>query len=87
MNRLGFLILSILEQNQAVSHVSAMSVNEILEAEDYGYRRNTIFKKIKEFETLGYVRKGLKDGRADTFYITDAGSTLLKGIRSGSKGD
>ena len=80
MNRLGFLILSILKQNEAVNSVSAMSLREIAESEDFGYRENTVFKKIKEFESLGYVLKGMKDGRADTFFITDDGLETLKGI-------
>lgn len=47
MNRLGFLILSILKQNEAVNSVSAMSLREIAESEDFGYRENTVFKKNK----------------------------------------
>ena len=80
MNRLGFLILSILEQNEAVNSVSAMSLREIAESEDFGYRENTVFKKIKEFELSGFVLKGMKDGRADTFFITNDGLEALKGI-------
>ena len=50
MNRLSFVILSILHQNSAVSNVTAMTLKEIMESEDYGYKLNTVFKKIKEFE-------------------------------------
>ena len=60
MNRLSFVILSILHQNSAVSNVTAMTLKEIMESEDYGYKLNTVFKKIKEFELSGYVCKGLK---------------------------
>lgn len=80
MNRLGFLILSILKQNEAVNSVSAMSLREIAESEDFGYRENTVLKKIKEFELSGFVLKGMKDGRADTFFITNDGLEALKGI-------
>jgi len=56
-----------------------MSVREITETEeDFGYKENTIFKKIKEFEKSGYIRRGLKEGRADTFYITAAGREFLE---------
>ena len=44
------------------------------------------FKKIKEFELSGYVCKGLKDGRADTFFITEKGCLALECIRDGKRG-
>ena len=78
MNRLGFLVLSILFQNGATSRLSSMSVQEISDTEDFGYKPNTIFKKIKEFEEGGYIGRGLKEGRADTFFITDAGCEFLE---------
>lgn len=55
-----------------------MSVQEISDTEDFGYKPNTIFKKIKEFEEGGYIGRGLKEGRADTFFITDAGCEFLE---------
>ncbi len=78
MNRLGFLVLSILSRNNALDRISAMTVKEIAAAEDLGYRDNTIFKKIVLFEEMGYVGAGYKEGRARTFYITDRGIELLK---------
>ena len=81
MNRFEYLILSILEKAGSFSLASAMTVREITETEDYGYRENTIYKKLREFEVSGYIVKGFKDGRADTFYITDTGRELLKNAR------
>ena len=49
MNRLGFIVLSILSQNGATNKLSSMSVQEISDTEEFGYKPNTIFKKIKEF--------------------------------------
>ena len=81
MNRLGFLVLSILAKYEATDKLSSMSVREIAETEEYGYRENTIYKKMKEFEELGYIDRGLLDGRAVTFYITDAGSRALEKVK------
>ena len=81
MNRLGFLVLSILVKYEAVDKLSSMSVHEIAEMEDYGYRENTIYKKIKEFEESGYIGRGLPDGRAVTFYITAEGSRALEKVK------
>jgi hypothetical protein len=77
LNRLGFLILSVLSKSGAVDRKSAMTVREIAEAEDLGYKDNTVYKKATEFETAGYVAAGYKDGKAKTFYITDAGRCAL----------
>ena len=78
MNRLGFIILSVLRANGATSKLSSMSVREIAQTEDFDQKENTIFKKIKDFEQSGYVGRGLKEGRADTFYITPEGCECLE---------
>lgn len=78
MNRLGFIVLSILRQNGATDRLSSMSVQEITDTEEFGYKPNTIFKKIKEFECSGYIGRGLKEGRADTFFITPSGCEFLE---------
>ncbi len=78
MNRLGFLILSVLSKNEAFDKVSAMTAKEITETEDFGYKDNTIFKKITDFEVLGYVAPGYKEGKQKTFYITEKGRQFLK---------
>lgn len=75
---MGFLILSVLSKSGAVDRKSAMTVKEIAEAEDLGYKDNTVYKKVAEFESMGYVAAGYKDGKAKTFYITDAGRGALE---------
>lgn len=81
MNRLGFLIISILQENNAMTRLSSMTAREILHAECLDVKENTIFKKATEFERRGYVGRGLKEGRAATFYLTAAGSELLEELK------
>ena len=81
MNRLGFLILSVLSKNEAVGNVSAMTAKEISESENFGYKDNTIFKKLAEFETAGYIAVGYKEGKAKTFYITEKGQEMLQNAK------
>lgn len=57
-----------------------MTAKEITDAEDFGYKDNTIFKKITEFESMGYVAAGYKEGKAKTFYITESGKQALKQV-------
>lgn len=82
MNRLGFLILSFLEEGEAYDRTSAMSVREIAEVENLGYKDNTIFKKVSELAAGGYVDTGYKDGKQKTFFITEKGKNLLREERS-----
>ena len=83
LNRLGFIILSILRTGEATNRLSAMTVKEIADSEDLGLKENTIFKKIKDFERSGYVGRGMKEGRADTYFITPAGCECLEKERGG----
>ena len=78
MNRLGFLVLSVLLTNGADNRMAAMSLKEIMQTEDLGVKENTLFKKLRDYEIQEYVKKGIKDGRANTFYITDAGKEFLE---------
>lgn len=63
---------------EATSRLSSMTVREIASAEDFGLKENTIFKKIKDFEKSGYIGRGLKEGRADTYFITPEGCGCLE---------
>lgn len=78
LNRLGFIILSVLQTVEATNRLSSMIVKEIAASEDLGLKENTIFKKIKDFEKSGYIGRGMKEGRADTFFITPEGCECLE---------
>ena len=78
MNRLGFLVLSVLARNEANNKASAMTAIEMSEADALGYKPNTIYKKFSELETKEYVAQGYKEGKAKTFYITKKGQEFLR---------
>lgn len=82
MDRSGFIILSVLQGKGAAGRLSAMTVREAAEAEDMGLKENTIYKKLREFERLGYVCRGMKEGAADTYYITAEGCGCLERERN-----
>lgn len=82
LDRLGFIILSILKNNGATNRLSSMTVREIAGVEELGWRENTIFKKLKGFRASGLVGCGLKEGRANTYYITPKGCECLEEERS-----
>ncbi len=78
LNRLDFIILLILKKSGAARSLSSMTVREIACTEDLGVKENTIFKKIKNLERSGYIERGLKEGRADTYFITPKGCKRLE---------
>ena len=81
MNRLGFMILSILRSNGATNQVQSMTVREIASIEEFDMKENTVFKKLKGFEQSGFIGRGFKEGRADTFFITPAGCEYLERVK------
>lgn len=85
MNRVGFLLLSILKTEAAETRTSAMTLREMMEKEDLGCKENTAYKYVKSFERSGLVERGLKDGRSQTYYLTLAGAGKLEEIRERSQ--
>lgn len=82
MDRTGFILLSVLEKSGALGRLSSMTVREIAQEEAFGIGENTIYKKLRGFEASGHVSRGLKEGRADTYYITKKGCECLERERS-----
>lgn len=82
MGRLDFIILLVLEKNQAMDRLSSMTIRDIACAEEFGLKENTIFRKMRNFEQKGYVGRGQKEGRASTYFITPEGRKCLEKERS-----
>ena len=78
MDRAGFILLSVLEKSGALSRLSSMTLREITQEEEFGIGENAIYKKLKAFEQSGHVRRGMKEGRADTFFVTEEGRSWLE---------
>lgn len=78
MNKIQLLILSSLLNNDAVSKLTAMTINDIKNAEKLNYECSTIYKHLKAFCIENYVDIGVKECKAFTFYITKTGIQKLK---------
>lgn len=87
MNRAEFLLLSVLDSSGASSRLTAMTLQEIVQAEDIGYKENSVYKLARKYEREGFLGRGMKDGRAQSWYITQQGISLLTGERSGTVPD
>lgn len=84
-NKLDLNILKILEKEKAVDEFTGMTMNEInnyYEETKLSVRSNMV-KRMKNLIELGYIDKGIKDSRSDTFFITEDGLNRInsKGVR------
>ena len=77
MDRLGFITLNVLNENEAFNGITAMSAYEIADVLHDAYKPGSIYKHLVKFEKLGLVKSGLKDGKANTYFITEEGKTSL----------
>ncbi len=83
-NLLGFLILSIINDQDATGKLKGMTIKDIADTEHLDCMDNTIYKQLKQFYDAGYVAVGVKDGRANTYFITETGKEFLRKEKSES---
>lgn len=76
LSRCAYTILGILRTKKATDKVHGITISEISEFEKIS-KHNTIHKKVKEMQLLGYVDEGVKVGKAKSYFITNSGLTLL----------
>lgn len=74
MTKIELMVLIMLNTKSASGPATAMSLTELNATEGLvSYKVNSIYKCIRGLCIKGYVSHGLKDGKADTFYITKYG--------------
>ena len=76
LNRCAYTILGILRSKNAVDKVHGLTITEISSMEKVS-RPNTIHKKIKEMQSLGYVEEGVNAAKAKSYFITTKGCEIL----------
>lgn len=76
LNRIQYVILSILKNKKADSPMMSMSCNEIADIEKND-KPSTIYKHLRILENYGYVARGAKIERATGYIITEAGLKVL----------
>jgi predicted transcriptional regulator len=79
MNRLEMIILAILQNSKANSHMSAISLYEIKNYANLTQSVATLYRAVQQLYDKQYLQKGLKDSKAHTFYITQLGESIIKG--------
>ena len=71
LNRLEFDILKCLYDGGCTDQYHSMSITELLNANEKLVARMTIYKKLDKLVKAKYVKKGIVDNHADTFYLLD----------------
>ena len=79
MNRLEMIILAILKNNKANSQVSAISLYEIKNYAHLTQSVATVYRAIQQLYSKQYLKRGLKDSKSHTFYITQLGESIIEG--------
>lgn len=82
INRTAVILLQILDNNEANSSISGITITDLMNAlDEYGNSRNrmTLYRHLKNMCECGYIAKGIPDNHADTFYLCQKGKDLLKG--------
>lgn len=83
MNKLAYLILNVLKNEDAVNGMSSMSAADVhfaIAGSRYSY--SAVYKKINQLIMMGHVARGIKDGCSNTFYITSSGIKTADSLKN-----
>lgn len=77
-NRLGFLIMFCLHKCGAINVVTSVTLHELKNYCPTQQSYSTFYRTTKSLCHNGYVQLGLKDGKNDTYYLSEAGIKVIK---------
>lgn len=78
LNRLEFNILKCLYDSGCVDPYHSMTITELLEKYKELEKRMTIYKKLRKLTEEKYVKKGITDNHADTFYLLEKALKIIE---------
>ncbi|MCR2050812.1 hypothetical protein NSB25_26640 [Acetatifactor muris] len=80
MTKFSLVILTVLNDNNAETMSRALSVSQIIELMEEKRRKSysTTFRHLLNMAELGYVKRGLDDGLALTYFISESGKLFCK---------
>lgn len=81
LNRSDYLILDTLHGSNMTDQFHSMTIEEIMEETGnvLGVRM-TVYRMVTKLVKLGYLEKGVMDNHANTYYLTNDGRKLFKGV-------
>ena len=82
LNRLEYNILKYLYDNGCIDHYHSMTITELLDNKEKLGARMTIWRKLSKLVQAKYVKKGITDNHADTFYLLNKAVKIIEGRES-----
>ena len=79
LNRLEFSILKCLYDSGCIDPYHSMAITELSEKYEELEKRMTIYKKLRKLTEEKYVKKGIIDNHADTFYLLEKALKIIEG--------
>lgn len=78
VNRIQLIILSIMKKMNATNQVSSISIANIQESIQSIKSYSTMYRCINFLYDNGFINYGVKDGKFNTYYITQNGIEKLE---------
>lgn len=78
ISKIDLIILKDLLKKSKIDFINSLSIYE-LEISKIS-KQSTIYKRIKYLESIGFLEKGLKNSKKDTYYITEIGISKVNEI-------
>ncbi len=80
LNRLEYNILKCLHKGGCTDQYHSMTITELMEEnEDLSEVRMTLYRKLNKLSKAGFIKKGIVDNHADTFFLADKSLKILEG--------
>jgi DNA-binding PadR family transcriptional regulator len=68
--------MAVLRSVNATNKIHGITIKEIQNYEKLS-KCNTLYKKVKALESVGFINEGVMAGRAKTYYLTSLGIAEL----------
>lgn len=80
MTKFDYEILMLLNEKNVDNPLKAINISQILEEISVAKRKSysTIYRHLQSMSKQGYVKRGLVDGLASTYYIDELGKAYCK---------
>ena len=79
LNRLEFNILKCLYDSECTDQYHSMTITELLNKHTELGTRMTVYRKLSKLTKAKYVKKGITDNHADTFFLLDKALKIIEG--------
>ena len=83
MNKYNIIILKELETKNKTSFLKSEKIENLTLVKKNILKKISVYKRIKLLENEKLISIGSKDGRSNTYYITEKGIEMLKEISKG----